>query len=123
MLNAIIVGAGGFFGSALRYLVGAGVARLAGHHAFPWATLTVNVVGSFVIGVLGGYVLLRDILNEQARLFVMVGMLGGFTTFSTFSNETVQLIKSGQSAVAVTNILLHVGLCLTAAAWGYQLAK
>lgn len=123
MLNAFIVGAGGFVGSVLRYLVGIGVNRLSGHHFFPFATLTVNIVGCFVIGLLGGYMLTRDLFGDHMRLFIMVGMLGGFTTFSTFGNETVHLVKASQPLPAVLYVILHVVLGLGAAWWGHHLVK
>ncbi len=123
MLNAIIVGAGGFIGSTLRYLVGVAISRMPGHHSFPWATLAVNVTGCFLIGILGGYFLSRDATHEQVRLFVLVGILGGFTTFSTFGNETLQLFKSAQPAAALLNVMLHIFLGLGAAWYGYHVVK
>ncbi|MBZ0166727.1 MAG: fluoride efflux transporter CrcB [Candidatus Omnitrophica bacterium] len=123
MINALIVGAGGFFGSMLRYLVGLTVTRFSGNHWFPFATLTVNVVGCFVIGVLGGYLMCRDTFSEQGRLFVLVGILGGFTTFSSFGNETVHLIKSTHTFGALLNVVLHMTLCLGAAWWGHHIVK
>ena len=123
MINALIVGAGGFLGSSLRYLVGMAVTRMSGNHWFPYATLTVNVLGCFVIGLLGGYMLSREMMGEQARLFILVGILGGFTTFSTFGHETVHLVKSTQGAAAFLNVVLHVVCCLGAAWIGHHAVK
>ncbi len=123
MLNAFFVGLGGFVGSIGRYLLINFSKRLSAGHWFPIGTLTVNIAGCFLIGILGGYLQDRSDIAEHWRLFVIVGVLGGFTTFSTFGHETVHLVKSTQSLGALLNIILHVSLCLFAAWWGHHLGR
>jgi fluoride exporter len=111
------VALGGALGSAFRYMLSNAVARFAGE-AMPWGTLLVNVVGSFVIGwfaiatTTGG----RVAATPEFRTFVMVGVCGGFTTFSSFSLQTLALFEDGEPLRASANILLSVALCL-ASVW------
>ncbi len=98
------VGTGGFIGSALRYLVGGYVQQLSGSVSFPYGTFAVNIIGCFVIGLLSQVIALRGILSDEVRLFVLTGLLGGFTTFSTFSNESFVLLHKGQPWLALANI-------------------
>jgi len=112
MLNLLLVGSGGFIGSALRYLVGLGAQHLARHSAFPYGTLAVNVLGCLLIGFLAGLAQQRDLFNASARLFVFTGMLGGFTTFSTFSYESMVLIQEGAFGRALISIGANLFLCL-----------
>lgn len=113
------VGLGGFLGSALRYLLGGWVQRLAPVADFPAGTLAVNVLGCLAIGGVAGLVELRHGLGPGVRLFLLVGLLGGFTTFSSFAWETLELARSGTAAalpLAFANVVLQVALGL-AAAW------
>lgn len=118
--NILLVGAGSFFGGALRYIVSLLVKYTGG---FPWATFTVNLVGCLLIGVLWGIFSRCTNASLQLVLFLSVGFCGGFTTFSTFSKESLQLIQSGNwlyfSLYVASSILL--GLLLVAV--GYQIAK
>lgn len=118
MTRFLIVAAGGALGAALRY----GISRLLPSTPWPWPTLVVNVAGGFLIGLLTGWLAQRSGAdNEQIRLFAAVGVLGGFTTFSAFSLETVLMIERGRyglaaaycgiSVVAATGALI-VGLFL-----------
>ncbi|MBA8798939.1 CrcB protein [Agrobacterium sp. RC10-4-1] len=102
MINIVLVAAGGAIGSVFRYLVGVWSVRLAGVN-FPWGTLTVNVVGSFLIGLLVELVARRLNASMEMRLFLVTGVLGGFTTFSSFSLDAVSLYERalGLSAVYV----------------------
>jgi len=105
-VNVLLVALGGAIGSAARYLVGAFVANRFGPD-FPWGTFIVNVSGSFFIGVIlslvgGGQ------LPAGARLFLAVGVMGGYTTFSTYSNETLQLVQGGEVGAAMFNALGQV---------------
>ncbi len=110
MINGVLLTAlGGALGSAARYGVGLAVARLFGL-GFPWGTLMVNVVGGLAMGVL--FVRL-DPGQEHLRLFLGVGVLGGFTTFSSFSLEAVRLAQTNASAAALY-VGASVGLCLLA---------
>ncbi len=95
------VALGGAIGSVLRYQLGRGMTHWLGPNvmtAFPWATLTVNVFGSFAMGLLAGFLARYGQGGEQARLLLGVGLLGGFTTFSAFSLEMMLLIERGQAA-------------------------
>ncbi len=116
------VGFGGFLGSISRYLLSEYVQYLMKGRVFPYGTLVVNLIGCLVIGFLSQWVGTRGLLSPEIRLFVFVGLLGGFTTFSTFGNETMNLWQAGDSAAAFTNVLVHVGLGLGAAWLGHIVA-
>ena len=90
----MLVGTGGFLGSVARYLVGLIFAPLA--PGFPFATLTVNIVGSFLIGFLGELAVSTTLVSPEARLFLVTGFCGGFTTFSAYMFEHTALLKDGQ---------------------------
>ena len=114
---------GSAIGGCLRYALGRTV--LDQHTTFPWSTVLINVIGSFVIGYFGTLTLHggRYPASDNVRLFVMVGICGGFTTFSSFSLQTFDLIRSDAWGRALVNIALSVGLCLTAVAVGHRLAQ
>ena len=116
MMNFVYVGLGGFVGAALRYGVSAGAALFAwrGH----WATLAVNVLGSLAIGYLAPYF---ENPSQPARLFLVVGVLGGFTTFSSFSLDTLFLYHNQEFFLAACNVLLNVMICLAAVWAGFKL--
>jgi len=111
------VGLGGFLGAVARFQFGRWIAGLemattsmvAG---FPLATLGVNAIGSFLIGFVAFFHLGGNPLSGDVRYFLMTGLLGGFTTFSAFSLETLQLLESGAMIKAMLNVLCNVGLCL-----------
>lgn len=110
MKQVLLVALGGALGSAGRYGAGLVAARVLGL-AFPWGTLIVNVLGALAIGVLTARV---DPLHPGARLFIGVGILGGFTTFSTFSLEAVRLLQHQPGAGALymaASLVLSVGAC------------
>lgn len=113
MSQLIIIAAGGAVGAMLRFLVSNGVYAVTGRD-FPYGTLTVNVLGSLLMGVL--YVLLveRVAFAVEWRAFLMIGVLGAFTTFSAFSIETMLLIESGEHLRALLNMLMSVVLCVMA---------
>ncbi len=113
---------GGAIGSAARYGVGrAGVALLG--PAFPWGTLAVNIVGGFLMGLLGASLLRFGENAEQARLLLGVGVLGGFTTFSSFSLETFAMIERGDLVVALGYVLASVIGAIGAVAIGMTFAR
>ena len=120
MLSYLWIGLGGAIGSIARAALALAVARITGPQ-FPWGTILINVVGSFVIGFFG--VLTANDGRFPApldvRAFVMVGICGGFTTFSSFSLQTLELARDGRMAQALGNIGLSVVLCLLAVAGGY----
>jgi CrcB protein len=117
------VGVGGFLGSVLRYLVGGWVHRGFNSPWFPYGTLVVNVTGCLGIGFLAGLAESRQVFNPEARLFVFIGVLGGFTTFSTFAYETSAFLDDGQIIAASLNVGLHVILGLVAVWLGGFLSR
>jgi CrcB protein len=119
----LAVALGGALGSVARYAVSLGAARWLGA-GFPWGTLIVNVAGSFAIGVLAALVTAdgRPALGDGTRAFLMVGILGGFTTFSSFSLETLSLARAGAWGAAAGNASLSLLLCLGAVWLGFATA-
>ena len=116
------VGFGGFFGSIGRYLLSGYIQHLMKGTGFPYGTLVVNLIGCLLIGFLSQWVGARGFLSPETRLFLFMGLLGGFTTFSTFSNETMNLWQAGESVAALSNVAVHVVLGLGAAWLGHVLA-
>ena len=123
MKAIFLVGTGGFIGSVLRYLLSGWVFRLLDKPWFPAGTLAVNVLGCLVIGFLGGIAEQRRIFAPEFRLFVFIGILGGFTTFSAFADETASLVQNGHGAAALLNIALQVMVALFAVWVGGLLAR
>jgi len=118
MRQLLLVGLGGFIGSIARYAVSK--LNVYMHFlAIPMGTLTVNVVGSFIIGVIVGISQKSEILSADVRLFLMVGVCGGFTTFSSFSVENLMLIQNGQVFSALIYTFLSLFLGFTAVYLGY----
>ena len=122
-MTYLLVALGGALGSVARYAVSLGAARWLGA-GFPWGTLIVNVAGSFAIGLLAALVTAdgRPALGSDARALVMVGILGGFTTFSSFSLETLTLARAGELGAAAANASLSLVLCLGAVWLGFATA-
>lgn len=116
MLQIVVIAAGGAAGSLARFWVSTGVYALLGR-GFPWGTLVVNVLGCFVMGLLAVLLLERSLMPPEVRSALMIGFLGAFTTFSTFSLETLNLIDQGEPIRALLNIVASVVLCLVAC-WG-----
>jgi len=116
VLQILAIAGGGALGAVSRFWVSSGVYRLFGRE-FPWGTLAVNVIGSFAMGLLFVLLLERTVLSPELRAALLVGFLGSFTTFSTFSLETLTLVQQGETGRALLNILASVLLCL-AACWG-----
>jgi fluoride exporter len=123
MRNILLVGAGGFLGSIARYLTGGVIYSWVRTPWLPWGTLVVNVLGCLIIGFLGGLAEARQVLGPEVRLFLFIGVLGGFTTFSTFGYETFALLRDGQTLQAVLNILLQLLLGLGAVWAGYIISR
>ena len=125
MITALLVGAGGFAGSVLRYLLDREVQQMfSAFGVFPYGILVVNVAGCFVIGLLGGLASAHGVLgtNSGARAFLFVGFLGGFTTFSAFGYDTLSLFREGAFLLALANVASQVILGLGAVWLGYRLA-
>lgn len=110
MINGLFAGLGGFIGAAGRYGVGALVSRVS-IMGFPINTLIVNAIGSLFMGAVYEYFLKNQSLGSSAHVFIAVGILGGFTTFSSFSLETMQLFANGKGLAAMMNIGLNLILC------------
>lgn len=108
MENIILVGTGGFVGSVARYLMGGWVYRLVKAPLLPYGTLAVNFLGCLVIGFLGGLSESRQVFSAETRLFLFIGVLGGFTTFSTFGFETFSLARDGEFLAASGNVVAQV---------------
>ncbi len=102
--NILIVGTGGFIGTAMRYLVQVQVEKLMGS-TFPLGTFLVNIAGSLIIGIVYGLAERGNILGPEWRLFLAVGLCGGFTTFSTFSADTLNLLKDN----SIIQLLSYTG--------------
>ena len=115
----LLAGLGGFIGSAGRYLIGGWAHGLMPLTTFPVGTLVVNVSGCFLIGLLGGLVETRQLLGPDLRVFLLIGVLGGFTTFSSFAYETLALTRDAEFSRALLNIGAQVVLGLGAAWLGY----
>lgn len=124
MGRVLWVGFGGFVGTVARYLLNGWVAHRFGE-SFPFGTLAVNVAGSFLIGV--AFVATgpdsRILVSAEVRQFLILGILGGFTTFSSFSQQTLNLLRDGEWGAAALNVVLSVSLCLAAAWAGEEFAK
>ena len=122
MDRALLVGIGGFIGSIARYWLAGLVQRWNGTD-FPVGTLAVNILGSFVLGLVVALSLDRDLINPNARLFLGVGFCGGFTTMSTFSYETIALLREGSFVAGLGNIAASLVSCLTAVWLGDATAR
>jgi CrcB protein len=121
-MGYLIVFLGGGLGAALRHGVNLAGARLAGT-SFPYATLFANVTGSLVMGLLAGYFAFRSGSSQHVRLFLTTGILGGYTTFSTFSLDAVLLYERGQTGAAATYVLSSVALSLFGLVIGLAIAR
>ena len=118
MKHLLLVGLGGFIGSVARFLVSK--LNFSWHFlSIPMGTLTVNVLGSFIIGILVGISVKSDLITTDLRLFLMVGFCGGFTTFSSFSSENLMLMQNGQVVTVLIYTALSILLGFLAVYLGY----
>ena len=108
---------GSALGGGARYLISLGALRVLGA-AFPYGTLAVNVLGSFLIGLIMHVALETALISPTARIFLTTGIMGGLTTYSTFNYETLQLASDGEWLLASANLLATVGACLVAGVLG-----
>ena len=113
---------GGAAGTAGRYLLGDWLTRVAGP-TFPWGTLAVNVLGSFLLGVVMQLALATDGMSPTLRLTLSTGVLGGFTTYSSFNHETLRLLEGGSWLLAGANLVGTLAGCLVAGMLGMALAR
>ena len=110
MGNLVYIGIGGFLGAIARYWLAGRAQELSASIGFPYGTLAVNLVGCFVLGLLSFLIDARGLFNPETRALLVVGLLGAFTTFSTFSSETLNLLTSGESMRALANVGVSVVL-------------
>jgi fluoride exporter len=120
MIRLLLVGSGGFIGSVLRYLLSGFVQQSSKSVGFPYGTLAVNIIGCLIIGLLSQLAETRGLFTTESRAFIFVGLLGGFTTFSAFGNETFNLWRDGETLLALYNIAGHL-VCGLGAVWAGRL--
>ena len=122
MLHYLVIGTGGALGAMLRFFADTRISALTGS-GFPWGTLLINISGSFFLGVLVVILSARGPVVDLLRSGLCIGLLGGFTTFSAFSIETLTLLEAEQWQRALVNIVSSVLLCLLGAAAGVAAAR
>ncbi|GAB4494715.1 MAG: fluoride efflux transporter CrcB [Anaerolineales bacterium] len=122
MTKWFAIGSGGFIGAILRYLVSGWVQNWSRSIDFPYGTLAVNLIGCFIIGLLSYWGEQQNLFSPNVRLFVFIGLLGAFTTFSTFGNETLNLLRARDELLALLNVGAHILLGLLAVWLGRVLA-
>lgn len=122
MINYLVISLGAALGGVFRYGLASFIQKRV-ESFFPYGTLVVNILGSFVLGFIMYYLDEKDFLSPEMRLFLTVGLCGGFTTFSTFSYETLNLIRNSQFLLATTNVLVSIFLCLIAIYLSYIVSK
>lgn len=123
MLNVFLIIIGGGLGSGLRYLLTVSVNRCSVALGFPWGILCCNAVGSLLIGFIAGLLVTRQLASSGWAVFWTIGVCGGFTTFSSFSLDTVRLIEMGLLSTAISNILLSVLFCCLMTVAGLALGR
>lgn len=123
LINAALVGTGGFIGAIFRFGVNVFFQRFSALNEFPYGTLAVNMLGCFFIGLTVGAIETRHLVNPEIRSFIIIGLLGGFTTYSAFGLETFILLRDAELLKVVSNVAIHIiaGLFLV---WvGYSLTS
>jgi CrcB protein len=123
LIKILAVGSGGFIGAVFRYLISVFAISQAPDSKFPYGTIAANLIGCLLIGFLAGLFELRSWGNPEFRLFIFVGILGGFTTFSTFSHETFLLFENGKLLMSLANLGIQVIFGLVFVWLGYQLIR
>ena len=121
-MHLLLICLGGAVGTGARYLIGGLAARWLGSE-FPYGTLFINVLGSFLIGFVQQVGLTTLAIPETTRLVLTIGVMGGFTTYSSFSYETISLIENGSWLGAAANVVLTTGLCLVVCVLGLTLGR
>lgn len=122
MIKLVLVALGGGLGASARYLTGIAATRVFGH-GFPFGTLTVNIVGSLLMGVLIGWLARRGMGQSQLQVFLATGLLGGFTTFSAFSLDAVTLWERGEGSLALAYVLASVVFSILALFGGLMIMR
>lgn len=120
MINCIIVGVGGFIGAILRYLIS--LINLNDSTTFPYKTLITNILGSLLIGIIAGLTAKHN-LDSRIVLLIKVGICGGFTTYSTFALESLELFQGGKITTSILYIALSLVLCINAVFIGQLITK
>lgn len=123
MLNLFLAGAGGFIGASLRYLLNSLVYSLVDYPNFPYGTFIINVSGCLLIGFLSGLAETREVFTPELRIFIFIGILGGYTTFSSFGYETFNLLREQQFLFASINVFGQFLLGLFAVWGGYSISR
>ena len=122
MINYLVVSLGAAIGGSLRYWFSGFIYKFL-PATFPYGTLIINVAGSFILGIVMFYLNEKEMISQEVRLLLAVGFCGGFTTFSTFSYETINLIKDAQYTGAVLNVFLNVALSLLGIFLAYLISR
>ncbi|HEX9814918.1 MAG TPA: fluoride efflux transporter CrcB [Myxococcota bacterium] len=122
-MQVLLVGVGGFIGSALRYAISGLVHRAIPFSGFPYGTLVVNLAGCLAIGLLAGLAESRQVIGPELRVFLFLGLLGGFTTFSTFAYEGVELFRDGEFAKVLVSVMVHVLVGFMAVWFGHAITS
>ncbi len=122
MINYLVVSIGAALGGGLRYWFSGFVYKFL-PATFPYGTLIINIAGSFILGIVMFYLNEKEMISHEVRLFLTVGFCGGFTTFSTFSYETINLIKDAQYMGAAFNVFLNVALSLLGIFLAYIISR
>ncbi len=120
MKQLLLVFVGGGFGSVLRYLIGKQFT--SNSFQFSWGTFSANLIGSFIIGLVLGYVLVKHKISNELLLFLVAGFCGGFTTFSTFANESLSYLRSGQTKLFFTYVVSSLVFGLLCVWLGYSIS-
>jgi CrcB protein len=123
MLNILIVGSGGFIGAVLRYTLKVLVDSGPADSRFPWATLLVNLLGCLLIGLLAGLIETRQMFSQEFRIFALIGVLGGFTTYSAFGFETFALLRNDEFLKAIGYVGAHLFAGLTMVWAGFAMVS
>lgn len=122
MNNILFIGFGGFLGSVLRYIFSGYVQGLLRSADFPYGTMAVNITGCLIIGFLSQLAESQGAFTPETRAFLFIGFLGGFMTYSTFGNETMNLFRDSENVLALVNVAVHIVLGLGAVWLGRTLA-
>ena len=123
LMNAALVGSGGFIGAVCRFGVYGFIQRNPSLASFPYGTLLVNLLGCFLIGLAIGLIETRQLASPEIRSFVIIGVLGGFTTYSAFGFETFALLRDEEILKAISNVLIHIIAGLVLVWIGYALTS